>query len=153
MKYFLSLSILTLLLAGCSTANTTESTTLDITEQETTELQVIDESQEDSAKATSAYQEFSDEKYTALKGSQPFALFFHATWCPVCQELKKNLNADLSVIPEGATILETDFDQETALKKEFGVTQQTTFVFFDANGEVTDTVNNPTLEQITENLS
>lgn len=60
--------------------------------------------------------------------------FFHASWCPVCNGIEKEINADMSKIPQGVTIIKTDFDKETDLKKKFGVTTQATFVQIDESG-------------------
>lgn len=60
--------------------------------------------------------------------------FFHASWCSVCQAIDKEINADLSKIPNGVTIIKTDFDNSTDLRKKFGVTTQYTFVQVDAVG-------------------
>ncbi|MDQ5953269.1 MAG: hypothetical protein QG647_2 [Patescibacteria group bacterium] len=60
--------------------------------------------------------------------------FFHASWCSVCQAIDKEINADLSKIPNGVTIIKTDFDDSTDLRKKFGVTTQYTFVQVDSAG-------------------
>lgn len=61
---------------------------------------------------------------------------FAATWCPSCQALGKDIMKNVSNIPSGVTILEADFDNETDLKKKYGVTQQHTFVQVDAENEM-----------------
>ena len=54
------------------------------------------------------------------------------TWCTTCKGLDTALNtADL---PDGLTILKTDYDKETDLKKKYGVTTQHTLVQVDAQG-------------------
>lgn len=53
-------------------------------------------------------------------------LFFHAAWCPQCRALEKDITA--KGVPVGMTILKVDFDTSQALRKKYGVTQQTTFV-------------------------
>lgn len=63
--------------------------------------------------------------------------FFHASWCPICRSIDEDIKADLSVIPAGVTIIKTDFDSATALRKKYGVTSQTTFVQVDKNGNET----------------
>lgn len=60
--------------------------------------------------------------------------FFHASWCPVCQAIDKEINADLSKIPSGVTVIKTDFDDSTELRKKYGVTYQYTFVQVDSEG-------------------
>ncbi len=60
--------------------------------------------------------------------------FFHATWCSVCQGIDKEIKADISRIPSGVTLIKTDFDSATNLRKKYGVTLQYTFVQVDNNG-------------------
>ncbi|HEX5743839.1 MAG TPA: thioredoxin family protein [Candidatus Saccharimonadales bacterium] len=62
-------------------------------------------------------------------------LFFHAPWCPVCQSIDKEINADPGKIPGGDVIIKTDFDSETELRKKHGVTYQYTFVQIDNSGQ------------------
>jgi thiol-disulfide isomerase/thioredoxin len=52
--------------------------------------------------------------------------FFHAPWCPDCRATEKAIARD--GVPAGLTVVKVDFDSETDLRREFGVTQQHTFV-------------------------
>lgn len=61
-------------------------------------------------------------------------LFFNATWCSTCKKARSNLEADLSAIPDDIAIVLVDFDSETALRRQYGVTVQHTFVQIDAEG-------------------
>jgi thiol-disulfide isomerase/thioredoxin len=63
--------------------------------------------------------------------------FFHASWCPICQGIDKEINADMSKIPAGVTLIKTDFDGSTELRQKYGVTTQYTFVQVDNNGNET----------------
>lgn len=69
---------------------------------------------------------------SALKGK--VVLFFHASWCPTCRNLDKDIKAHLQDIPGDLTILDVDYDKSAELKKKYGVTYQHTFVEVDANG-------------------
>ncbi|MBH0053824.1 MULTISPECIES: thioredoxin family protein [unclassified Salinibacterium] len=60
-------------------------------------------------------------------------LFFHATWCPQCVSADGDITA--SGVPSGITIVKVDYDTNQDLRAEYGVTQQTTFVEVDSNGE------------------
>lgn len=76
--------------------------------------------------------------YTADKAafsSGPVVLFFHADWCPKCRETDSNLTADPASLPDGLTVVKLDFDADTALRQQYGVTVQHTFVQVDAAGE------------------
>lgn len=59
-------------------------------------------------------------------------LFFYASWCPDCQETETSLNTDGA--PEGLTVVQVDFDSQTDLRQEYGVTVQHTFVHVDDQG-------------------
>jgi len=63
--------------------------------------------------------------------------FFHASWCPICQGIDEEINADMSKIPAGVTLIKTDFDNSTDLRQKYGVTTQYTFVQVDSNGNET----------------
>jgi len=63
--------------------------------------------------------------------------FFHASWCPICQGIDKEINADMSKIPSGVTFIKTDFDNSTDLRQKYGVTTQYTFVQVDNSGNET----------------
>lgn len=61
-------------------------------------------------------------------------LFFHATWCPICQSIDKDATSNPSKIPAKAALIKADYDTETSLKQKYGVTQQYTFVQIDNDG-------------------
>lgn len=63
--------------------------------------------------------------------------FFHASWCPICQGIDKEINADTTKIPAGVTFIKTDFDTSTSLRQKYGVTTQYTFVQVDSSGNET----------------
>ena len=63
--------------------------------------------------------------------------FFHASWCPICQGIDKEINADMTKIPAGVTLIKTDFDSSTDLRQKYGVTTQYTFVQVDSSGNET----------------
>lgn len=63
--------------------------------------------------------------------------FFHASWCHICQEIDKAISADASKVPSGVTIIKTNFDNSTELRKKYGVTTQHTFVQVDNDGNET----------------
>jgi thiol-disulfide isomerase/thioredoxin len=62
-------------------------------------------------------------------------LFFNATWCPTCQEATTNLTADPKALGKGVTVVSVDYDENTDLRRKYGVTYQHTFVQIDENGE------------------
>lgn len=60
-------------------------------------------------------------------------LFFYAPWCPDCQETDKSIQQ--TGVPDDINIVKIDFDNANDLRKEYGVTQQHTFVLIGADGE------------------
>jgi thiol-disulfide isomerase/thioredoxin len=81
------------------------------------------------------YISYSD--YTSSQGKYKdfkVVLYFHAPWCPTCQALDKNINANLDSIPAKTIIVKTDYDSSNELKKKYGVTYQHTLVQVDSSG-------------------
>lgn len=77
------------------------------------------------------------ERYAAdpsAYASGRVVLFFHATWCHDCQTTDDNLRSDPASLPGDLTVVQVDYDHSTDLKKEYGVTQQWTFVSIDDDG-------------------
>ncbi len=79
------------------------------------------------------YTQYTGDKL-AENGYQTNVVFFYAPWCPECRSFKQAINQ--TTIPAGTQILEADFDSSTDLKKQYGVTLQSTFVRVDNNGEL-----------------
>ena len=77
-----------------------------------------------------AYIDYSDGIIAKTEGSK--VLFFHASWCPNCRALEKDINA--GPIPAGLTIIKVDFDNSADLRRQYGVTLQTTVVYVDDDG-------------------
>ncbi len=82
-----------------------------------------------------SYEEYSAEKL-ARANEGDVILFFRAGWCPTCRALDEDIRKNLSKIPAGVTILDVDYDSETALKQKYGVTYQHTLVQVDASGNL-----------------
>jgi thioredoxin 1 len=63
--------------------------------------------------------------------------FFNAVWCPDCRAISRALQSDqLKQLRPGTLILSVDYDTYTDLKREYGVTHQTTFVRIDPEGKL-----------------
>jgi thioredoxin 1 len=73
----------------------------------------------------------------ALAGGKPVIVDFSASWCPTCKAQKPVVDALMKESKlEAVTLFVADYDKETALKKQLGVTQQSTLVVFKAGKEV-----------------
>ncbi len=81
------------------------------------------------------YEAYSAEKIARAEDGD-VVLFFHASWCPSCRGLNTNIESNTKSIPADVTILKTDYDKETELKKKYGVTYQHTLVQVDKNGNL-----------------
>lgn len=75
---------------------------------------------------------------SAQKAGQHVAVHFHADWCPTCRAQDKALQS-LKDDPalKDITVLQADYDKETALRKDMGIRVQSTFVVFHGAREVT----------------
>lgn len=82
-----------------------------------------------------SYEAYSLEKIARAETGD-VVLFFHASWCPSCRALNSDIEKNVSAIPAGVTILKTDYDKETELKKKYGVTTQHTLVQVDKDGNL-----------------
>lgn len=82
-----------------------------------------------------AYKDYSAATVSAEQAEgQKVVLFFHAPWCPFCRAADSAFQAKLDQVPDGVTILKTDYDSNTELKQKYGVTYQHTFVQIDNDG-------------------
>jgi peroxiredoxin len=101
----------------------------------------------------SSYQNYSPETAkTEQAAGHKVVLFFHADWCPFCVEADKQFKAKLDQIPQGVTVLKTNYDTETALKKKYAVTYQHTFVQIDAEGNLSSKWNSGDIDNLKKNL-
>lgn len=87
----------------------------------------------DDSSSTSRYIDYSPEAYANAEGKKR-VLFFHAKWCPTCKAANIEFMNNLNSIPEDVVVLKTDYDTESALKSQYGITYQHTFVYVDAQG-------------------
>jgi len=83
-----------------------------------------------------SYEGYEASKIAMASATQDVVLFFHASWCPSCRALNGDIEKNVGAIPAGVTILKTDYDKETELKKKYGVTTQHTLVQVDKDGNL-----------------
>lgn len=91
--------------------------------------------------------------YDGVVGNgQESVLFFHATWCPVCQANDAKLLDWYSQNEYSRSVYKIDYDNSQQLKEEFGITGQDTFVLIDGNGNEIERVTFPSEEKLEELL-
>ena len=81
---------------------------------------------------------FDPVHYEAMRNSgKPFAVVFHADWCPTCRAQAPVLK-ELTQSPEfmGVTLFVANFDTEKVLERSLGISKQSTIVVFK-NGKET----------------
>ncbi len=81
----------------------------------------------------SQYREYNDTIIGTLTGSR-ILLFFHADWCPTCQNFEKQILK--ATLPEDVVILKVNYDTETELKQKYSILSQSTFVQIDSLGNM-----------------
>lgn len=101
---------------------------------------------------TDQYVSYSAEALTAAAGKQKL-LFFHAAWCPFCREAEADILKNGNQLPENLVIFKTDYDKESALKQEYSITYQHTFVLVDDDGNQLKKWNGGGVEEINRQLS
>lgn len=165
MKKFISVIILTALLTACSPfgnqeseeENSSNSENEEVMEDENMNEEDEEEMDEDQAEEMEEEEEINEEEMneeSADTNSSSAKLvnysentfeeeimegrnvvYFAATWCPTCKALNDELAEDISSLPSDLTIIKADYDEEVALKQEYGITIQHTLVQVDENGK------------------
>jgi thioredoxin 1 len=97
-----------------------------------------------------AYMDYSAEAFTKA-ADQKRVLFFAASWCPTCRAANTEFTAKLKEIPKGVVVFKTDYDKETALKRQYGIVRQHTFVLVDATGKALKTWSGGAIAEVVAN--
>ncbi len=85
-----------------------------------------------SAASQSAEMPYDPGHYEAMHNSgQPFAVVFHADWCPICRA-QAPIVKELTQLPQfmGITLFVVNFDTEKVFERSLGITKQSTIVVF-----------------------
>ncbi len=100
--------------------------------------------------ASQRYVSYSKEVFDKLIDKKR-VYFFHAKWCPTCKVADAELMDNLNRIPEDVVVFKTDYDTEKALKTEYGITYQHTFVYIDSESREIKKWNGGGIEELIEN--
>ncbi len=99
------------------------------------------------------YEAYSEAAFAAAQSEgKSSAIFFHADWCPTCAAMESTINENMDNLPDGSVMLKADFDTEKDLLQEYGVTMQSTVIFFDSAGMETARAMDPSVDEMIDNL-
>jgi thiol-disulfide isomerase/thioredoxin len=79
---------------------------------------------------------------------QKHILFFHAPWCPSCAKWEANLEENMGDLGDNVVIYKTDYDTSNDLKTDYGITQQSTAAFINADGSLAKKEADPSIESM-----
>ena len=136
------------LLAGCKTAPLSEPQSKPETAVKTEQSVIVPSPTSQTVESSEIYSDFTEERYQALVGKQPFALFFHASWCPTCWAVEADIKEHISEFPAGVVILKVDYDTATELKAKYKIVSQSVIVLVDSNGEAVKTLVAPSFSKL-----
>jgi thiol-disulfide isomerase/thioredoxin len=97
---------------------------------------------------------FDPVHYEAMRNSgQPFAVVFHADWCPTCR-IQAPLLKELTQSPEfmGVTLFVANFDTEKVLEHSLGISKQSTIVVFKDGKEAARSTGDTQYDSLSELL-
>lgn len=89
----------------------------------------------------------------AQKTDKPYALHFHADWCPVCRAQSKVLEGMKADQKMNLTVLVVNYDKEKDLRKQYSVRTQSTIISFIGKVEAGRLAGDSTEQKIREVLS
>lgn len=103
-------------------------------------------------KESARYIEYSAANLKKATEEGKAVLFFHATWCPTCKVANEAFTNNSSQIPEGVTVLKTDYDSQKDLKAKYGITYQHTFVQVNSEGNELAKWNGGDIDELVKNI-
>lgn len=106
---------------------------------------------QDDSTFSSRYVDYSDIEYDQST-DQKRVLFFHANWCPTCKAANSAFEENMDQIPANVKVFKTDYDTQTELKNQYGITYQHTFVQVDSQGNEIAKWNGGDVEELLANL-
>ncbi len=100
-----------------------------------------------------AYLDYSPELVAEQqKAGRTVVLFFHAAWCPTCKTANTAFLNNIDQIPQGVSVIKTDYDNSSDLKKKYGITYQHTFVQIDSEGNMISKWSGGDIDALKKNL-
>lgn len=109
----------------------------------------------DSGKETMAengrYVVYSPEAYEQGNDGRR-VLFFYAAWCPTCRPADAEFEARADEIPEDVTLYRVNYDTEEALKEQYDITYQHTYVEVDEAGNEVAKWNGGAMDELLSNI-
>ncbi|MDP2625208.1 MAG: thioredoxin family protein [Candidatus Peregrinibacteria bacterium] len=159
----IAMGTLLIVASGCTPAEKSTDTgdgtaVVDVEEDEGMEDEAMEdedgeeEGSDETAYGDPIYTEYNSDLYYESLGVRPVALFFHASWCPTCILMDKNITAELDSFPDGTNILMVDYDTQDTLKMIYGITSQSIVVVIDADGQVVDKLAAPSVDTLIESI-
>jgi thioredoxin-like negative regulator of GroEL len=98
---------------------------------------------------------FDQATFLALQAAgQPILIDVYADWCPTCKA-QEPIVSELLARPQfvGYTRLKVNFDTQKDVRREFGVSQQSTFIIFRGSRELGRSTGDTHVESIASLLS
>lgn len=117
--------------------------------QGTEDVEVIEGAEGAEVASDTSYTEYSPG---VIGNGKESVLFFHASWCPKCQENDGRLKDLFGSSDYPRSVYKIDYDTATDLKSQYGITGQDTFVVIDGNGKEIERTRFPTLEALRDLL-
>ena len=100
----------------------------------------------------SRYVPYSSSEFEKAK-DQKRVYFFHASWCPTCKAANIEFTENARDIPTDVVVFKTNYDTEKALKAQYAITYQHTFVLVDGDGKEVKKWNGGSISELLENTN
>ncbi len=95
-----------------------------------------EEIKEEVRQSAGIYTDYESGKRYISDTNKNVVLFFHASRCPNCRQAEQNIIANRNSIDSNLVILKVDYDAATDLKKQYGITSQTSYVLVNTDGSL-----------------
>lgn len=104
------------------------------TVQKTTSMPIKqDTMKEETTQSAGIYIDYESGKQYIADTSKKVVLFFHASRCPNCKQAETDILKNKDMIDSNLVILKVDYDSSKALKQQYGITSQTSYVLVNSD--------------------